>query len=94
MMEKLKVLIADDQQKVRFALRVTLERQNGLSIIGEASDAIDMLTQLKSLRPNVSCRKRPSSPCPAVRRISAWPSDLAPTVSSTKAPRRRLCCRQ
>lgn len=53
MMEKLKVLIADDQPKVRFALRVTLERQSGLSIIGEASDAIDMLTQLKSLHPNV-----------------------------------------
>jgi len=53
MMENLKVLIADDQPKVRFALRLTLERQNGLSIIGEASDAIDMLTQLKSLHPNV-----------------------------------------
>jgi DNA-binding NarL/FixJ family response regulator len=53
MMKNLKILIADDQPKVRFALRVILERQSGLSIIGEASDAIDMLTQLKSLRPNV-----------------------------------------
>jgi DNA-binding NarL/FixJ family response regulator len=52
-MEKLKIFIADDQTCVRFALRVILERENGLSIIGEANDAIDMLTQLKSLRPNV-----------------------------------------
>ena len=52
-MENLKVFIADDQAKVRFALRVSLERQSGLAIIGEAVDAIDMLTQLKSLRPNV-----------------------------------------
>jgi DNA-binding NarL/FixJ family response regulator len=53
MMGNLNIFIADDQPRVRFALRVSLERQNGLAIIGEAADAIDMLTQLKSLRPNV-----------------------------------------
>ena len=52
-MEKLKIFIADDQSCVRLAVRVILERQSGLSIIGEAADAIDMLTQLKSLRPDV-----------------------------------------
>lgn len=52
-MDKLKIFIADDQPCVLRAVRVTLQRQNGLSIIGEARDAIDMLTQLKTLRPDV-----------------------------------------
>jgi DNA-binding NarL/FixJ family response regulator len=49
----LKVFIADDQPKVRLALRVSLECQSDMVVIGEAVDAIDMLTQLKSLHPNV-----------------------------------------
>ena len=52
-MEKLKIFIADDQPCVRLAIRVMLERQSGLAIIGEANDAIDMFTQFKSLRPHV-----------------------------------------
>ena len=52
-MKKLKTFIADDQPCVRKAVRLTLERMNDLAIIGEACDAIDMLTKLKSLRPDV-----------------------------------------
>jgi DNA-binding NarL/FixJ family response regulator len=44
----MRILIADDQPKVRFALRVLLERQPGLKVIGEAVDATDLLTQTET----------------------------------------------
>ena len=41
----MRILIADDQQEVRFALRVLLERQPGLTVAGEAIDTPDLLAQ-------------------------------------------------
>ncbi len=42
------VLLADDQPKVRFALRVLLKRQPGLKVTGEAFDADSLLNQIKA----------------------------------------------
>lgn len=39
----MRVLIADTQPKVRFAIRVLLERQPDLEVVGEAVDAADLL---------------------------------------------------
>ncbi len=39
----LRILIADDQPKVRYALRVLLASQPGMEVIGEAVDADDLL---------------------------------------------------
>jgi len=41
----MRILLADDQPKVRFALRVLLERQLGLEVVGEAADAKGLLIQ-------------------------------------------------
>ena len=41
----MRILLADDQPKVRFALRVLLEQQAGLRVIGEALDAQELLEQ-------------------------------------------------
>jgi two-component system response regulator DesR len=49
----MRILLADDQHRVRFALRVLLERQPGLSLVGEAVDARDLLVQAKDTRPDV-----------------------------------------
>ena len=49
----MRILIAEDQPKVRFALRVLLERQPGLSVIGEAVDATDLITQTKTTQPDL-----------------------------------------
>jgi len=46
----MRILIADPQAKVRFALRVLLERQPGLEVVGEATNAEDLLAQ-----PALSC---------------------------------------
>ena len=41
----MRILLADDQPKVRFALRVLLKRQSGIQVVGEAIDAQDLLEQ-------------------------------------------------
>lgn len=49
----MRILLADDQAKVRFALRVLLERQSGFHVVGEASDADDLLGQTEAECPDV-----------------------------------------
>lgn len=41
----MRILLADDQARIRFALRVLLEHQPGLQVVGEAADAEDLLIQ-------------------------------------------------
>lgn len=49
----MRILLADDQSKVRFALRVLLERQPGLEVTGEAIDAGDLFIQVEATRPDL-----------------------------------------
>ncbi len=49
----MRILLADDQPKVRFALRVLLERQPGLQVVGEAVDARDLVGQVRAVHPDV-----------------------------------------
>lgn len=48
----MRILIADPQPRVRYALRVLLERQPGLEVVGEADDAEDLLTQTATSCPD------------------------------------------
>ncbi|MBM3127205.1 MAG: response regulator transcription factor [Chloroflexi bacterium] len=50
----MRILIADNQPKVRFALRVTLEQQPGFKTIGEVIDAADLLAQAKVVCPDLA----------------------------------------
>jgi DNA-binding NarL/FixJ family response regulator len=47
------VLLADRQPKVRFALRVLLERQPGVVVVGEAVNADDLMSQVRAKRPDL-----------------------------------------
>lgn len=49
----MRVLIADDGSKVRFALQVLLDRQPGLEVVGEAVCAKDLLAQIKTTHPDL-----------------------------------------
>lgn len=49
----MRILLADGQPKVRHALRVLLERQTDLEIIGEAGDAVALLQQLGRVSPDM-----------------------------------------
>jgi len=43
----MRILIADTQPKVRFAIRVLLERQPDLEVVGEAVNAAELLRQFE-----------------------------------------------
>jgi DNA-binding NarL/FixJ family response regulator len=49
----LQVLVADDQPEVRSALRLVLEQEAGLKSVGEATDARDLLIQVKEQAPDL-----------------------------------------
>jgi DNA-binding NarL/FixJ family response regulator len=49
----MRILLADKQPQVRFALRVLLERQSGYEVVGEAVNTDDLLSQTKISRPDL-----------------------------------------
>ena len=49
----MRILLADDQQRVRFALRVLLERQSGFEVSGEAADAVELLVEAMNACPDL-----------------------------------------
>jgi DNA-binding NarL/FixJ family response regulator len=53
MERSMRVLIADDQPKVRFALHILLDRQPGINVVGEAEDAQDLLRQAQKTDPDL-----------------------------------------
>lgn len=48
----MRILLADDQKKVRFALRVLLEQQPGMEVVGEAVDAQGLFAQIEANTPD------------------------------------------
>jgi NarL family two-component system response regulator LiaR len=51
--EKIKILIVDDHQVVRQGLRTFLELQEDVVVIGEASNGLDAVEQVRQLQPDV-----------------------------------------
>jgi DNA-binding NarL/FixJ family response regulator len=49
----MRILLADDQQKVRFALHVLLEQRPEVLVVGEAKDADELLAILNPTRPEL-----------------------------------------
>ncbi|MGB3714316.1 MAG: response regulator transcription factor [Candidatus Promineifilaceae bacterium] len=49
----IRVIIADDQPKVRFALRVLLESKQDVEIVGEVDEARELVAQVKNASPSV-----------------------------------------
>jgi DNA-binding NarL/FixJ family response regulator len=49
----MRILIADDNERVRRAVRALLSREAGLEVCGEASDGPQTLVNVRSLRPDV-----------------------------------------
>jgi two-component system nitrate/nitrite response regulator NarL len=51
--KRVRVLVADDHPKVRWALRTFMQEEPELTVVGEASDADMLLSQALLLRPDV-----------------------------------------
>ncbi len=49
----IRVLIVDDQRLMRDGLRVLLELQDGIAIVGEAGNGVEALTQVATTQPDV-----------------------------------------
>ena len=49
----MRILLADSQPRVRFALRVLLEQQPGVEVVGEAANASSLLGRLKETTPDL-----------------------------------------
>jgi DNA-binding NarL/FixJ family response regulator len=52
-MRKKRILLADDHKLMRSGLRVLIEQQADLSVVGEASDGRETVSLAKSLKPDV-----------------------------------------
>jgi DNA-binding NarL/FixJ family response regulator len=49
----MRILIADNQPKVRLGLRTVLEQKRGMSVVGEAGEAKGLLAQTEATRPDL-----------------------------------------
>jgi DNA-binding NarL/FixJ family response regulator len=51
--KSVRVLLADGHVKVRAALRLLLEQEPGLTVVGEAATARDLFAQVRRIRPDL-----------------------------------------
>ena len=51
-MRKIRILLADDHQLMRSGIRLMLERESDLTIVGEASDGREAVSLAKTLKPD------------------------------------------
>ena len=49
----MRILLADDQPKLRYGLKLLLRREPAFDIVGEATDMESLQLQLKGLQPDV-----------------------------------------
>jgi len=51
--QPIRIFLADDHKLLRQSLRVLLEKEPGLAIVGEAGDGLKTLDQVEALAPDV-----------------------------------------
>jgi DNA-binding NarL/FixJ family response regulator len=49
----MRILLADHQARVRFALRALLDQQPGLTVVGETGEAAETLSQVAAIQPDL-----------------------------------------
>jgi DNA-binding NarL/FixJ family response regulator len=51
--KQMRILLADEQTRVRSALQVLLQQESGVNIVGEAREAKELLAQLRATQPDL-----------------------------------------
>lgn len=51
--DPIRVVLADDHPLFRAGVRLLLERADGIEVVGEASDGVEAMEQVRNLRPDV-----------------------------------------
>ena len=69
----MRILLADDQAQVRSALRLLLEQEPELSVVGEVAEATSLLVQVQAIQPDLVLLDW-ELPGLGARRRSAFPS--------------------
>ena len=49
----MQILLADEQTRVRLALQILLSQEPGVTVVGEAVEAADLLAQIRATRPDL-----------------------------------------
>jgi DNA-binding NarL/FixJ family response regulator len=67
----MRVLLADNQPQVRSALQILLKQEPGTSVVGEASEAEGLLTQIRATHPDLVLLDWELPGLPAIGSLSA-----------------------
>lgn len=68
---QLRVLLADDQPEVRSALRLLLEQEPGIQVLGEVVDACELLSRVRATSPDLALLDWELPGCSAAELLAA-----------------------
>ena len=49
----MRILLADEQTRVRLALQILLSHEPGVTVVGDVAEATDLLAQIRTTRPDL-----------------------------------------
>jgi CheY-like chemotaxis protein len=98
----MRILLADHQARVRFALRALLDQQPGLTVVGETGEAAETLSQVAAVHPDlvlldwdlhgsvIDLLPAMHRVCPELRVIALRSTEMQPAILAW----RRCVCQQ